>query len=255
MNAHHQYDCIVLGAGAAGLMCAITAARRGRSVLVLEKSNKPGKKILMSGGGRCNFTNLHCEPENFLSENPYFCISALSQYTQWDFIQWVESHDIAYHEKKLGQLFCDGSSKDILGGLLNDLAITGTPIHCDEPAQQIDRRPSGGFDVQTSVANYRCESLVVATGGLSIPTLGGSGFGFDLAESLGLPLIPRRAGLVPFVFTDSQRALCQRLAGLSVDVVAQADDGVFAEAMLFTHRGLSGPACCLLYTSPSPRDS
>lgn len=222
-------------------MCAITAANRGRSVLVLEKSNKPGKKILMSGGGRCNFTNLHIEPQNFLSKNPHFCKSALSQYTQWDFIQWVEARQIAYHEKKLGQLFCDDSAKDILSALLADADDAKVELRTKAAVTHVETGDE--YRVHTEQEEFRASTLVIATGGLSIPTLGGSGFGYELAESLDLPLVPRRAGLVPFVFTDEFGAQCKRLSGLSTAARLAVDSQSFEEPILFTHRGLSGPAC------------
>lgn len=226
-------------------MCAITAAQRGRSVLVLERSNKPGKKILMSGGGRCNFTNTNVEPENFLSENPHFCKSALSQYSQWDFIEWVTNHSIAYHEKKLGQLFCDRSSKDVLNALLHDLDAAGVELVVSADVEQVEMDSGyilGGQFADGGRFRVQGSALVVATGGLSIPTLGGSGFGYSLADSLGLPLIPRRAGLVPFTFTDHVGEICAGLSGVSLDAEISNDCASFREAILFTHRGLSGPA-------------
>lgn len=231
-------------------MCAITAAQRGRSVLVVERSNKPGKKILMSGGGRCNFTNLNVEPENFLSENPHFCKSALSQYSQWDFIDWVQKHSIAYHEKKLGQLFCDHSSKDILNALLHDLEAAGAELVVNIEVARVDVGDDyvihcNALDEkaeQESEFSLKSAALVIATGGLSIPTLGGSGFGYSLAETLGLSQVPRRAGLVPFTFTDSLGDLCRSLSGVAAKVELYNARASFPEAILFTHRGLSGPA-------------
>ncbi|MFT4518729.1 MAG: putative Rossmann fold flavoprotein [Halioglobus sp.] len=239
-----DYDVIVLGAGAAGLFCAFTAAQRGRRVLVLEKSNKVGKKILMSGGGRCNFTNLDVTPENFISANPYFCISALSRYTQWDFIALVERHQLAYEERKHGQLFCLESARDILEILMNECALAGAEIQTSAEPREINNRTTGqggGYEVTTASQSFTCQSLVVATGALSIPTLGGSDFGYSLAEQFDIPLLPRRAGLVPFMFTDAMKGLCEQLAGNSLEVTARCRNQSFTEALLFTHRGISGP--------------
>ncbi len=233
-------DVLVLGAGAAGLMCAIVAARRGRKVLVLERSNKPGKKILMSGGGRCNFTNLYVEPSRFLSSNPHFCKSALSRYTQWDFIELVERYQIAYHDKGQGQLFCDDSSREILDMLLQECAEMGVQIVTDCETGLVEKTQR--FDISTSAGAISAESLVVATGGLSIPKLGGSGFGYDLARQFGLSVLPLRAGLVPFTFSDPIKAITERLSGMSLDVRLSTAEQEFSDAMLFTHRGLSGPA-------------
>ena len=243
-------DVIIIGGGAAGLFCAFTAGQRGLSVLVLDSSNKVGKKILMSGGGRCNFTNLDITPENYLSQNPHFCISALNRYNQWQFIEMVERHGIAYHERKHGELFCDNSAKEILAMLLDECEAAGVQIqtHCEiksvvalSPCQS-----GGGFKLQTSSGQYRCQSLVVATGGLSIPTLGSSGFGYELAEQFGLRLLPRAAGLVPFTFSDGVKQIAENLSGLAVDVEMSLPSASFRENMLFTHRGISGPAALQL---------
>lgn len=235
-----DHDVIVLGAGAAGLMCAIVAGKRGRRVLVLERANKVGKKILMSGGGRCNFTNLNVEPGRYLSQNPHFCKSALSQYTQWDFIELVKQHGIPFHEKTLGQLFCDQSSRDILAMLLAECEAAGVTIRTNCEIESVSgERP---YTVKSALGKFTAESLVVATGGLSIPTLGGSGFGYALARQYGLSVLPTRAGLVPFTFTDATRDLCDRLSGVSLAVSASTDRHRFTDSMLFTHRGLSGPA-------------
>ena len=274
-------DIIVIGAGAAGLMCAITAAKRGRRVLVLERSNKPGKKILMSGGGRCNFTNLYVTPDRFISANPHFCKSALSRYTQWDFISLVEKHGIEYFEKETvnglsGQLFCQQSSKLILAMLMEECHQAGVEIrlNCEIEAvdhssaawlgktiggsksstvSSTDKSPPGtGFHLRTSLGKFASETLVVASGGLSIPSLGGSGLGYELAESFGLRLLPRSAGLVPFTFTDAMHAVCERLAGVSTEGVLFNDRQSFREDILFTHRGLSGPAALQLSSYWSP---
>ncbi len=282
-----SYDVIIIGAGAAGLMCAITAAERGRRVLVLERSNKPGKKILMSGGGRCNFTNLHVAPDRFLSANPHFCKSALSRYTQWDFISLVEKHGIEYFEKETinglsGQLFCRQSSKLILAMLMEEARQAGveTRLNCEtlsvrhhdgEWVHGDDGRggnkphgaghaaglpgPEAGFRLETSLGRFASDTLVVASGGLSIPSLGGSGIGYELAESFGLRLLPRSAGLVPFTFTDAMHGVCERLSGISTDTVLYNDRQSFREHVLFTHRGLSGPAALQLSSYWSPGET
>lgn len=236
----NTWDVIIIGAGAAGLMCAITAGQRGRRVLVLECANKPGKKILMSGGGRCNFTNLYVEPDNFLSDNPHFCKSALSRYTQWDFIELVRKHEIGYHEKTLGQLFCDGSSKEILDMLLSEAEQAGVTLktRCEVTQVTFDEN----YKLQTSLGEMTTASLVVASGGLSVPTLGGSGFGYRLAEQFGHQLVPLRPALVPFTFTDGFKLLSEKLSGVSVPARITAGKQSFLENILFTHRGLSGPA-------------
>lgn len=245
-----HFDVIIIGGGASGLMCALTAGQRGRRVLVLDGSNKIGKKILMSGGGRCNFTNLFIEPDCFLSANPHFCISALDRYTQWDFIALVEKHRIPYHERKHGQLFCNDSAKDILDMLVAECEKAGVRIqtHCEMKAVQAlgDARASQRFSLQTGKGEFSAHSLVVATGGLSIPTMGASGIGYDIARQFGLQVLPTRAGLVPFMFSDSFKSVSERLSGLAVDVVLSTGQQAFSENVLFTHRGLSGPAALQL---------
>jgi predicted Rossmann fold flavoprotein len=238
------WDVIILGAGAAGLMCAITAAARGRSVLVLEKSNKVGKKILMSGGGRCNFTNLYVEPENFLSHNSHFCKSALSRYNQWDFIALVAKHKIAYHEKTLGQLFCDNSSKDILNMLLRECETAGLPINTLIETTEVSKESLFKIKIKQAGKSETlyCESLVVATGGLSIPGLGGSDFGYQIGRQFGHRVLPLRSGLVPFIFTDKFKLMSEKLSGISVTATVTVGDQSFSESILFSHRGLSGPA-------------
>lgn len=247
---------VIIGAGAAGLMCALTAAARGRQVLLLDHANKAGKKILMSGGGRCNFTNMYCEPSNFLSENPHFCKSALARYTQWDFIGLVAKHGVAYHEKKLGQLFCDNKASDILGLLLSECDAAGVELRLDTSVSEISKLDSG-YQLQTSAGMLRCESLVIATGGLSIPTLGASGFGYQVAKQFGHELLPTRAGLVPFTITDPQlKALCNELSGTSVeDCLVSCNGQSFKENILFTHRGLSGPAILQISSFWQPGDA
>jgi predicted Rossmann fold flavoprotein len=240
---HH--DTIIIGAGAAGLMCAITAGRRGKRVLVLDCSNKVGKKILMSGGGRCNFTNLHVTPERFLSANPHFCKSALSRYTQWDFIELVERHKIEYFEKQTvnglsGQLFCRQSSKQIVAMLLDECAAAGVEIRTECETMSVKHQDD--YHLQTSQGSFVAETLVVACGGLSVPSLGGSGFGYRLAQQFGLRLLPTSAALVPFTFSGTIKDLCTRLSGLSCEVSLSNSRASFREDILFTHRGLSGPA-------------
>ncbi len=242
-----DYDVIILGAGAAGLMCAFTAAQRGRRVLVLERSNKVGKKILMSGGGRCNFTNYHVTSDNFICSNPHFVKAALQRYTAWDFIHLVESHGIPYEERRHGQLFCLNSARDIVKLLLDECQKVGVEVltHCD--VSKIEPSAEGaGYDLAYSRADaeysYRCDSIVIATGALSIPTLGGSDFGYKLARQFGLDLVERRAGLVPLMFNDATKGVCERLSGLALEVEVTCNGQAFTENMLFTHRGLSGPS-------------
>lgn len=248
-----HFDVIIIGGGASGLMCALTAGQRGRHVLVLDSSNKVGKKILMSGGGRCNFTNLLIEPSCFLSANPHFCISALNRYTQWDFIALVEKHGIPYHERKHDQLFCNDSAKDILAMLIAECEKTAVSIKTLSDIRKIEALESAGgnspdsdrskrFRLDTNRGELTAHSLVVATGGLSIPTLGASGFGYETARQFGLKVLPTRAGLVPFMFSDSFKAVSERLSGLAVDAELHNERQSFNENVLFTHRGLSGPA-------------
>lgn len=248
---------IIIGAGAAGLMCAMSAAARGRQVLLIDHANKAGKKILMSGGGRCNFTNMYCEPGNFLSQNPHFCKSALARFTQWDFIALVAKHGVPYHEKKLGQLFCDNKSSDILGLLLDECEQAGVDLRLDTSVSEIARLDEGGYQLQTSLGLVRCESLVIATGGLSIPTLGATGFGYQVARQFGHNVLPTRAGLVPFTLTDPQlKALCTELSGTSVEDCRVSCNGQsFVENILFTHRGLSGPAILQISSFWQPGDT
>lgn len=240
----HDYDVVVLGGGAAGLMCAITAGKRGRQVAVIESSNRIGKKILMSGGGRCNFTNLYCEPSRFISANPDFCISALSRYTQWDFIALVEEHGIPYHEKTEGQLFCDNSSKDIVAMLSAECAAAGVNIFTNCSTASIDCE--GRYALATDRGKFSAESLVVATGGLSIPKMGASDFGYRVARRFGLAVRETRAGLVPFTFTGAVQELTARLSGVSATVALSTGHDSFTGSVLFTHRGLSGPAALQL---------
>ncbi|WP_051231596.1 BaiN/RdsA family NAD(P)/FAD-dependent oxidoreductase [Stutzerimonas azotifigens] len=249
-----QADVVIVGAGAAGLMCAFNAAARGRRVLVLDHANKAGKKILMSGGGRCNFTNLYTEPANFLSANPHFCKSALARYTQWDFIELVARHGVPYHEKKLGQLFCDHKSSDILALLLAECDRYGVDIRLQTPVQDIQRLEPG-YRLQTGLGAVACQSLVIATGGLSIPTLGASGFGYQVARQFGHQVLPTRAGLVPFTVTEpGLKAMCNELSGTSVECRVSCNGESFRENLLFTHRGLSGPAMLQISSYWQPGD-
>lgn len=250
MNAHNpknnHFDIIVIGGGAAGLMCAATAGQRGRSVLVLECTNKLGKKILMSGGGKCNFTNLDIQPENFLSNNPHFFKSPLKQYTQWDFIDLVQKHDVNYREKKHGQLFCESSAKDILSLLELECAEANVSIKTKVSVSRVlpnNNETNKQYFVDTDDGDFHCESLVVATGGLSIPTMGGAtGLGYKLAEQFGLNVLPKRAALVPVTLSGKWHEFSQQLSGVSVAVSVLAGKIQFSEDLLFTHRGLSGPS-------------
>jgi predicted Rossmann fold flavoprotein len=235
-----EYDVIVLGAGASGLMCAITAGNRGKKVLVLDRSNKIGKKILMSGGGRCNFTNYSIESENFICNNPHFVKSALNQYTQWDFISLVSSYQIPYHERDHGQLFCNDSAKDILNMLKAESEKANVRIldKCETESISFAEK----YILKTSIGEFKSASIVVATGGLSIPSLGSSGFGFDIARQFNLDVIPVRAGLVPFTFSDWFKNHTDALSGIAIQVTVSVENKSFNESVLFTHRGLSGPA-------------
>ena len=265
-SQYTHYDVIIIGAGASGLYCALTAGRRGRRVLVLDHANKAGKKILMSGGGRCNFTNYYVEPEHFIGANQHFCKSALSRYPSWEFIGMVAAHNIPYHEREHGQLFCDDSAQDILTMLLAECTAAGVQVKLNaqiDSVQAIENDKNAKFELLSSKqlskkekqerkesANqtklpqigYRCESLVVATGGLSIPTMGASGLGYELAQQFGHTLIATDASLVPFTFTDKTGELIRSLAGISLPVIASNERISFKLPMLFTHRGLSGPA-------------
>ena len=237
-----EVDVAVIGGGAAGLMCALTAGRRGRRVLVLEHANRCGKKILMSGGGRCNFTNTGTTPAQFLSANPHFCKSALARYTPADFIAMVDAHGIAWHEKELGQLFCDVSSKQIVAMLLEECARANVRIETSCAVQAIAPREGGGFALQTGIGPVQCQSLVIATGGLSIPSLGATGFGYEVAKQLGHAVLPVRAGLVPLTLSGKHLEHYAELSGASLPVSARCGKARFDNALLFTHRGLSGPS-------------
>ena len=236
-----RYDVIVLGAGAAGMMCAIRAGQRGRSVLVLDHAAAPGEKIRISGGGRCNFTNIHAGPKNFISANPHFAKSALARFTPRDFLAMVESHGIAWHEKTLGQLFCDDSAKDIIHMLLDEMRAAGATLHLRTEIGDVERS-SDGFRVSTSEGAYECSSLVIATGGKSIPKMGATGFAYRIAEQFDLPLVETRPGLVPLTLDQATLESLSELSGISAPAEIRHGKTAFREALLFTHRGLSGPA-------------
>ena len=246
----HDFDVIILGGGAAGLMCAIEAGKRGRRVSVLERAPRIGKKILISGGGRCNFTNLHCQPENFISANPHFAKSALAAYTTTDFIRLVEKHGIRYHEKTLGQLFCDGSAQQIVAMLESECAQAGVQILTSIDVASVEQ--GSGFTVRTKRDEFRAPSLVVATGGLSIPKMGATSFGYDLARQFGLKIVEPRPALVPLIFNSADHQHYADLTGVSAEVVASIGKRHFREKMLFTHRGLSGPAILQISTYWKP---
>lgn len=236
-----NFDVVIIGAGAAGLMCAIEAGKRGRKVLVIDHANKAGKKILMSGGGRCNFTNYSIEAENYISSNPHFCKSALSRFNQWHFLELINQYQIPFHARAHGQLFCDHSAKDILAMLLSESNKNAVSIELNSPVKQINTEHER-FIVQTSRQQLHCQSLVIATGGLSIPKMGATPFGYQVAEQFGIAIIPTRAGLVPFTWQDLDKIRFTDLSGIAIAVVVSNETISFEENLLFTHRGLSGPA-------------
>jgi len=236
----HKFDALILGAGAAGLLCAIEAGKRARRVAVLERADRIGKKILISGGGRCNFTNLHCRTENFISSNEHFAKSALARYTPADFIALVEKHRIPYHEKTLGQLFCDRTAEDITNMLEAECRAAGVQIFLNCRVHEVQRTTQ--FIVHTEASQFHSPTLVVATGGLSIPKMGATAFGYDLARQFGLNIVTTKPGLVPFLLGGKDYKLYSDLAGVSAEVIASANHHAFREKMLITHRGLSGPA-------------
>lgn len=248
-------DVVILGGGAAGLMCAITAGRRGRSVLVLDHADRLGKKILISGGGRCNFTNTGASPAQYRSQNPHFCTSALARYRPQDFLALVEAHGIAWHEKTLGQLFCDGSAKEIVALLLAECASAGVTIRCSTRIDGVERSDAAPvrFTVATDDGPIAAESVVLATGGLSIPTIGASDLGYRLARHFGLPVVRTDPALVPFTLPGS--AGLAELSGIAIDVTVSCNGKTFAEALLFTHAGLSGPAILQISTWWNPGDA
>jgi predicted Rossmann fold flavoprotein len=252
------YDVIIIGGGASGLFCAITAGQRGRKVLVLDSSNKVGKKILMSGGGRCNFTNLNIEPDYFLSNNPHFCKSALSRYTQWDFIALVEQHEIPYEQRKHGQLFCKTSAKAILAMLINECEKVGVQLRTKTEVKSVaatNNNETAQFKLNTNLGEFKSQSLVIASGGLSIPKMGATNFAYKIAKQFNIPVITTRAGLVPFTFSDYFKDISERLSGVSEEVILSGRNKSFQESILFTHRGLSGPAALQLSSYWNPGDS
>lgn len=247
------FDALIVGGGAAGLMCALTAGRRGRRVLVVEHANRVGKKILMSGGGRCNFTNLGAGPDNYLSANPHYCKSALARYTPWDFVAMVVRHRIAYHEKELGQLFCDESSKLIVRMLLEECAAAGVRIEVGCGVERVRQGP-GGFHLDTARGVFSAPALVVATGGLSIPSMGATSFGYDIARQFGLNVLPTRAGLVPLTLSGKHAERFRDLSGVAFPVEARCNGHSFRNRMLITHRGVSGPAILQISSYWQPGD-
>ncbi len=236
-----KYNVVIIGGGAAGLMCAISAGSRGKSVVVLDHAKQVGSKILMSGGGRCNFTNYNIEPSNYLSHNPHFCKSALSRYSQWDFIALVEKHNIAYHEKTLGQLFCDNKAKDILNMLLDECAQNKVSIDTKCSIEKVIKLDNG-YQIVTSKGDYLCQSLVVSTGGLSIPTMGATGLGYQIAQQFGHTLYPRTPALVAFTLNPKMLKDFNGLSGTSISAIVSCNNQRFKENILLTHRGISGPA-------------
>lgn len=238
----NQYDVLIIGASASGLMCAIEAGRRGRNVIVLDHANKAGKKILMSGGGRCNFTNMDVTADNFISHNPHFCKSALSRYSQWDFIAMVNKHHIPYHERDLGKLFCDDSAKDILNMLLAECEKAKVKIQLKCEIKNINKSQSDRFEIESSSGDYIATSLVIACGGLSIPKMCASPLGYKIAEQFEHHVWPTTAGLVPFTLQPDDKEKLEKLSGVSVDSAVSNERMQFSENILFTHRGLSGPA-------------
>ncbi|MBS1515831.1 MAG: NAD(P)/FAD-dependent oxidoreductase [Bacteroidetes bacterium] len=247
----NSYDVIIIGAGAAGLFAAVIALQKGKSVLVLEHSEKPGKKILISGGGRCNFTNLYASPENYISQNPHFCKSALARYTQHDFIELVEKHKIAYHEKKLGQLFCDGSSKQIVDMLMKESNGAELKINCK--VNSVEKENS--FVVKTSLGKFESGSVIIASGGLSIPKMGATAFGYKIAKQFGINIVETKPALVPLLLGKDDLKTFKELSGISTDAIISTGKISFRENILFTHKGLSGPAILQIssYISNSDR--
>lgn len=239
---YQKVDVMIIGAGAAGLMCAIEAGKRDRKVMVLDQANRAGKKILMSGGGRCNFTNYHINPDDYISHNRHFCKSALTRYTQWDFIELVKKYRIPFHEKTLGQLFCDHKSADILNMLLSECEKVNAEIRLQTTIENIEKVADHHYKIQTTRGNFHCESLVIASGGLSIPTMGASPFGYKVAEQFGIKVWPTRAGLVPFTLHTEDKTKFSVLSGIAMDSIVSNERKNFRENILFTHRGLSGPA-------------
>lgn len=247
-------DVVVIGGGAAGLFCAITAGKRGRRVIVFEHADRIGKKIAISGGGRCNFTNVNTSAENFISENPHFCKSALARYTPTDFIALVEKHGIAYHEKKLGQLFCDGSSSAIIEMLLAEAGEAGVEIRCNSSLRNLSKSTAQGFEIEINDEQFTCESVVVSTGGLSIPPLGATDLGYRLARQFELEIVEPRAALVPFILPAATQRELAPLSGISIDALVSCRGQEFRENILITHRGMSGPAMLQISSYWRPGD-
>ena len=254
MSNASDFDVIIIGAGAAGLMCGAVAGQMGKRVLIIDHADKPAEKVRISGGGRCNFTNIHCGPENFISENPHFCRSALSRYTPQDFIDLVERYGILWHEKTKGQLFCDGRSQEIIDMLLGECDAAGNTLWLGTEVLDLQRRENG-FIVTTDRQSLSVSSVVIATGGLSIPKMGATDFGYKIARQFGINVITPTPALVPLTFTDEEKAPLKALAGLSTGVVVKNDEAVFEEALLFTHRGMSGPSILQIssYWAPGER--
>lgn len=241
MSQTHQVDVLIIGAGASGLFCAIEASKRGRKVCVIDHANKAGKKILMSGGGRCNFTNYTVDADNYISHNPHFCKSALKRFNQWDFLALVQRYQIPFHERLHGQLFCDHSAKDILHMLLAECQRYAVSISLQCSVLAVTADDGGGFRVQTGLGVWRCQSLVIATGGLSIPKMGATPLGYQIAEQLGIKVWPTRAGLVPLTLQPADKDIFATLSGIAVPCEVSVQNSRFKENLLFTHRGLSGP--------------
>ncbi|GAX60978.1 flavoprotein [Candidatus Scalindua japonica] len=247
-----NYDVVIIGAGAAGLMCALTAGQRGRNVMILDHADHVGKKILISGGGSCNFTNLYLEAEHYISHNPHFCKSALNRFCQYDFISLVKKHNVSYQQRQLGQLFCNGNSVEILNLLLHECRLSGVKIQKSCTINNIEKNNS--FSVKTNSENYTTQSLVIATGGLSMPTIGATGFGYDVAKKFGLNVQPGQPGLVPLTFNNNDLKSFGDLSGISLDAAVSSNGQLFREAILFTHRGLSGPAVLQISNYWQPGD-
>ncbi|WP_281646374.1 NAD(P)/FAD-dependent oxidoreductase [Parendozoicomonas sp. Alg238-R29] len=254
MSLPQSCDVVIIGAGAAGLMCALTAGQRGRNVLVLDHGKKPGRKILLSGGGRCNYTNMYTEASNYLSSNTHFCKSALSRFSQWDFQALVDKHGIPWHEKTLGQLFCDNSSKDILAMLMTECDLPSVTIESQVDIQSVEALESERFSVATNQGTIEASSLVIATGGLSFPTMGSTDFGYRIAKQFHHNIVPVRPALVPFTLDPKELATFDGLSGISTEVVAECNGTSFREALLFTHKGLSGPSILQVSSYWSPGD-
>ncbi|WP_252177861.1 NAD(P)/FAD-dependent oxidoreductase [Endozoicomonas sp. 4G] len=250
-----DYDAIIIGAGASGLMCALTAGYRGRRVLVLDHANKIGKKIIISGGGRCNFTNLYTEPAHYLSNNLHFCKSALARYNQWDFQALVDKYQVAWHEKTLGQLFCNNRSQEIVDLLVSECRDAGVTIRAKARVESIQSNESSGYALATNIGDFSCQSLVVATGGLSFPTMGATGFGYEVAEQFGHKLIEQKPALVPFTMNQAWLKHFVELSGVSSEVIARCNGQSFRENILFTHRGVSGPVILQISSYWNPGDT